>query len=89
MIHSIVPIEAVFSNNNNCSSINSLSNLYDNQSVFEYKEIIYEGERVQVTIMEDGRGVIQRVISSNPGVYMNKNLQPGQMINLTKNSQTY
>ncbi|HHV94917.1 MAG TPA: hypothetical protein GXX37_00350 [Clostridiaceae bacterium] len=65
IIYSIIPNEIIFASNKDCP---------------EMLEVEYEGEKVEV--YERGRNeyVINRIISSSPKAFLNKNLQPGTVI---------
>ena len=51
--------------------------LKDYDKVKELKEINYQGRKLQVETLEDGRYKIVRIISSSPQDYLNPRLQPG------------
>lgn len=68
IIYSIIPAEVVFSRQDS-GAIEE-----------EIKEIEYLGEKVQVSPLTNNRSVIRRIISTNPGVYLNPLLQPGTII---------
>ena len=65
IIHSIVPYEIFFANNKECP---------------EMLEVEYEGEKVEVYERSRNEYIINRIISSSPKAFLNKNLQPGTVI---------
>lgn len=67
ILYSIVPAEIVFAGSSK-------------ESGYEYLEIEYMGEKVQVSPLTNNQMVIKRVISTSPKAYLNPNLQPGTII---------
>lgn len=67
IIYSIIPNEIIFNNSN----INT---------DFNFIEMDYLGEKVQVSALSNNRYVINRVIATNPKSFLNPKLQPGSII---------
>lgn len=67
IMYSIIPNEIIFNN--------SKSN-----DDFNFIEIDYLGEKVQVSALTNNRYVISRVISTSPRSFLNPKLQPGCII---------
>ncbi len=67
IMHSIIPNEIIFQQP-------------DGPSGYDYREIEYMGEKVQVTPLSNNRYVIQRIISTSPKAFLNPALQPGTVI---------
>lgn len=67
IMHSIIPNEIIFQQP-------------DGASGYDYREIEYMGEKVQVTPLSNNRYVIQRIISTSPKAFLNPALQPGTVI---------
>lgn len=68
ILYSIVPAEVVFGGQDGGST------------AVELKEMDYMGEKVQVSALTNNRYVIQRLLSTKPGAYLNPMLQPGTII---------
>jgi hypothetical protein len=67
ILYSIIPAEVIFGN---CDKD------YENKFV----EVDYMGVKVQASMMENSKYVINRVISTSPKAYLNPKLQPGSII---------
>jgi len=67
ILYSIIPAEVVFGNS------------YNNQE-FNFIEIEYEGEKIEVTPMPGNSYKINRVISTSPKSFLNPRLMPGNII---------
>jgi hypothetical protein len=67
IIYSIIPNEVIF------------KNMEENDN-YNYLEMDYLGERVQVTASLDNKYIIRRIISTSPKAYLNPKLQPGVII---------
>lgn len=70
MIHSIVPMEVIFQNNDSS---------YSEKTV----EIQYMGELVEAVPIGEMSYTIKRIISTSPKAYLNSWLQPGKEIKLS------
>jgi hypothetical protein len=55
---------------------------YTENSIKEFVEIKYKGEKVLAAAMGNNEYMITRVISTLPKVYLNPELQPGTIIRL-------
>ena len=69
ILHTIIPVEKVFENIENADKY--------------LKEIIYEGERLEVIPLSDDSYCVQRIISTDPQSFFNEKLQPGSIIKAT------
>lgn len=67
ILYSIIPAEIVFGNTENASKYN-------------FFEIDYMGEKVQVSPVTGNQLVINRIISTSPKAYLDPKLQPGTII---------
>ena len=67
ILYSVVPAEIVFGSN------------YDKDQ-YNFIEIEYEGEKVEVTPLSNNVYKINRVISTSPKAYLNPKLMPGNII---------
>jgi hypothetical protein len=47
-----------------------------------YKELVLGEAILVVEVLPDGRGKVERLISPRPMDYLNKNWQPGEIVNL-------
>ena len=67
ILYSIIPVEQVF---------RSDYNLED----YSFKEIEYEGERIEVIPLSGNNYKINRIISTSLKAYLNPKLMPGNII---------
>ncbi|AEV68052.1 YlzJ-like family protein [Acetivibrio clariflavus] len=67
LLHSIIPTELVFGN-------------YYNTEDFNYIELEYEGEKIEVIPLSGSTYKINRVISTSLKAYLNPKLMPGNII---------
>ena len=70
MYYSIIPYEFVLNR-----SINEIK-----PDIPEFKMIIAGGQKLQARRFENGKYVVERLISSNPKDYLNKKYGPGEEI---------
>lgn len=68
IIYSIVPTEIIFNNNA--------------EKIPASMEVMYKGEKVQVTKTPNNEYAITRILSTSPKSYLNPELQPGTIIRL-------
>ena len=54
--------------------------LKDYDKVKEFKEIDYQGKKLQVETLENGQYKIARILSSSPQDYLDPKLQPGVIL---------
>lgn len=66
MFYSIVPYEQLFPTN---------------EDDFKYEEVTFEGNTIQV-YKKDDKYIIKRIISTDPKVYLNKELSPGNELKM-------
>ena len=66
ILYSIFPIDVVF-----CSH---------DMNVYNFIEIEYEGEKVEVTPLSNNTYKVNRIISTTPKAYLNPKLMPGSII---------
>jgi len=73
ILYSIIPADVVFGN-------------YFGKNADEYslKEILYEGEKVEVIPMSNNTYKVNRIISTEPKAYLNPKLMPGSVIESLK-----
>ena len=75
MLYSVMPMEVVFGNYYGNEEKKS-----DSQNLIKYMEILYLGERVEVSMLSSNRYVINRLISTSPKAYLDPRLKPGMVI---------
>lgn len=66
MFYSIVPYEQLFPTN---------------EDDFKYEEVTYEGNTIQV-YRRDDKYIIKRVITTDPKIYLNNKLSPGNELKM-------
>lgn len=70
ILYSIIPIDVVFGSGNDLEGYNFI-------------EIEYEGEKVEVAPLSNNTYRVNRVISTSPKSYLNPKLMPGNVIECT------
>ncbi|HOA81314.1 MAG TPA: YlzJ-like family protein [Defluviitaleaceae bacterium] len=70
MIYSIISNDIIFKN-------------LENEKSIQYEEINYKGSLLQVCYNENKSYIIERLISTDPNDYLNNELQPGNIINMS------
>lgn len=69
ILYSIIPVEVVFGSNNDMEEYNFI-------------EVEYEGEKVEVTPLSGSTYRVNRLISTSPMAYLNPRLMPGSIIDM-------
>ena len=54
--------------------------LKDQDKIREFKEIDYQGRKIQVEMLENGQYRIARILSSSPQDFLDPQLQPGLVL---------
>jgi hypothetical protein len=69
ILYSIIPVEVVFRSDNYLEEYNFI-------------EVEYEGERIEVIQLQDNTYKVNRLISTSPKMYLNPKLMPGSIIEI-------
>lgn len=69
ILYSIIPVDVVFGSDNF-------------QEEYNFIEVEYEGEKLEVTPLQGSTYRVNRLISTSPKTYLNPKLMPGSIIEI-------
>lgn len=69
ILYSIIPIDVVFGSDNS-------------EEGYNFVEVEYEGEKIEVTPLQGSTYRVNRLISTSPKTYLNPKLMPGSIIEI-------